>query len=429
MIIIDKALKKREEHNNPIRIAVIGAGEMAKGIINQITNHTPGIIVAATYNRTLKKVIDLYESVGIDNYKITDKFSDFEKAISSNIPIITQNIEAICIAPKIDVIIEVTGTVNFAVETILMAITNNKNVLSFNVEVDATLGPIINQKATSAGVKYSVADGDQPGVTLNLYRFVKGMGFEPLLCGNIKGLQDHYRNPTTQKSFAAKWDMTPEMVTSFADGTKISFEQACIANATGMQVAKRGMYGYHSDKHVDDLTDLYDIDQLNKLGGIVDYVVGAKPGPGVFIYATTNDPISKKYLDYGKLGKGPLYSFYMPYHLLFFEIANSIARLIDFDDIILTAKKRSMVDVVATAKTDLKKGDVIDGFGGYKTYGICENYPVSRKEKLLPMGLAEGCKLINNIKKDSVITYDDVEVPVNLISHTLREEQNRFFKQ
>ena len=429
MIIIDKALKKREEHNNPIRIAVIGAGEMAKGIINQITNYTPGIIVAATYNRTLKKVINLYESVGIDNYKIIDKPSDFEKAISGNIPIITQNIEAICKEPKIDVIIEVTGTVNFAAETILLAIKNKKNVLSFNVEVDATLGPIINQKAKSAGVKYSVADGDQPGVTLNLYRFVKGMGFEPLLCGNIKGLQDHYRNPTTQMSFAAQWDMTPEMVTSFADGTKISFEQACIANATGMQVAKRGMFGYHSDKHIDDLTDLYDINQLKKLGGIVDYVVGAKPGPGVFIYAITNDPISKKYLDYGKLGKGPLYSFYVPYHLLFFEIANSIARLIDFDDIILTAKKGSMVDVVATAKTDLNKGDLIDGFGGYKTYGVCENYPVSRKEKLLPMGLAEGCKLINNVKKDSVITYDDVEAPVNLISHTLREEQNRIFKQ
>jgi len=424
MILIDNALKKREAENNPIKVAIIGAGEMAKGIINQITKYSPGIVVAVTYNRTIEKAIKAYQEVGLKDYQIVETTSDLEKAIDKNIPVITQNIDAVCQAKGLDVIIEVTGTIEFAASVILKAFENGKNVLSFNVEIDATLGPILKQKAAIAGVKYSVADGDQPGVTLNLYRQVVSMGFKPLLCGNIKGLQDNYRTPTTQKGFAAQWNMTPEMVTSFADGTKISFEQACIANATGMQVAKRGMYGYYSKEHVDDLTHLYDIDELKELGGIVDYIVGAKPGPGIFIYATTEDPIAIKYLNYGKLGKGPLYSFYVPYHLLFFEIANSICRLIDFDDTIITAEKGLIVDVVAVAKTDLKKGDVIDGLGGYKTYGICENYVISKKENLLTMGLAEGCIVTRNIAKDQVLTYDDVELPLNRLSDNLKAEQN-----
>jgi predicted homoserine dehydrogenase-like protein len=194
-----------------------------------------------------------------------------------------------------------------------------------------------------------------------------------------------------------------------------------------MQVAKRGMYGYHSKEHVDDLTHLYDIEELKRLGGIVDYVVGPQPGPGVFIYATTDDPIAVKYLKYGKLGDGPLYSFYIPYHLLFFEIANSISRLIDFDDEVLVPKNGLMVDVVAVAKTDLKKGDVIDGLGGYKTYGICENYSISKKERLLTMGLAEGCKVLKDIPKDQVITYDDVLLPEGRLCDKLKAEQNDIF--
>ena len=429
MILIDTALRKREKQNNPIKVAIIGAGEMAKGMINQITRHTPGMVVAATYNRTLEKSIRAYQVAGLTKYKIVTKLSDYEAAIKSGYSVITQNIDLLYEGVGTDILLEVTGSIEFAAEIIIKAFENKKHVLTFNAELDATIGPILNEKAKAAGVMYGIGDGDQPGVTMNLYRHVKGMGFKPLVCGNIKGLQDHYRTPATQEKFAAFWDMNPVMATSFADGTKVSLEQACIANATGMKVAKRGMLGYESNDHIDNLTHLYDVDKLVEMGGIVEYILGAKPGPGVFVYATSDDPLSKKYLDYGKMGKGPLYSFYIPYHLLFFEVASSITRMIDFNDIVIAPESGMYVDVVATAKTDLKIGDTLDGIGGYKTYGICENYPIARKEKLLPMGLAEGCKLINNIKKDGVITYDDVEIPANLISHTLREEQNRIFNQ
>src|SRR5690606_39881302 len=124
----------------------------------------------------------------------------------------------------------------------------------------------------------------------------------PLLCGNIKGLHDPYRNPTTQEGFAKTWGMGPEKATSFADGTKFCLEQTCVANATGMKVAKRGMLGYEFRGHVNDLKEMYDIEMLRELGGIVEYAVGAQPGPGVFVYGTTDDDLNQHHLKVDTLG-------------------------------------------------------------------------------------------------------------------------------
>lgn len=427
MILVDTVLKKRESENNPIKVGIIGVGVMGKGIINQIVRYTPGVEIVAVYNRTLQKAIDAFQSVEIEDYVVVETVSDYKKQRSLSKIAITQNIDVLCEAYDVDLLIEVTGTISFATETILKAFNFGKNVLSFNAEIETTFGPILKYKAKKAGVMYSVADGDQPGVTLNLFRQVELMGFKPLICGNIKGMQDRYRNPTTQKEFAGKWNMTPEMVTSFADGTKISIEQACIANATGMKVAQRGMLGYSSDKHIDHLKDLYDIEKIKELGGVVEYVIGAKPGPGVFIYATINDQFSKKYLSYMKLGKGPLYSFYVPYHLLFFEIASSISKMIDFHDTILSCKKGLYVDVIAQAKINLNKGDVIDGIGGYKAYGVCENHTITNTEDLIPVGLMDGLKLNKDIAMDQPIRFSDIENFGNRFIDQLWLDQKRIF--
>ncbi len=429
MIIVDNKLNEREINDNPIKVGIIGAGEMAKGLINQITKHTPGMKVVATFNRSLDRPISAYKVAEINDYKIVESDDDFQKAMNSNVPVITQNLDLLIKSKDIDIIVDMTGSIEFSAKLTIDAIINKKDILSFNAELDATLGPILKYKADKAGVKYSVAEGDQPGVTLNLYRFVKQMGFKPLVCGNIKGMLDEYRTPTTQENFAKQWGMSPVMATNFADGTKVSCEQACIANATGMGVAKRGMLGYESKDHIDNLTGLYDVKELEELGGIVDFIIGPKPGPGVFVYATSDDPLSIKYLDYGKLGKGPLYSFYVPYHLLFFEIPISIARMVDFNDTIVAAKAGPVVDVITIAKTDLCIGDLIDEIGGYKTYGICENSDISRNENLLPIGLAEGCKVLNNIPKDQALTFEDVKIPIGRLCDELWKEQIELFNK
>ncbi|WP_009035997.1 NAD(P)H-dependent oxidoreductase [Indibacter alkaliphilus] len=423
MIIIDTALKKRQSLNNPIRVGMIGAGEMAKGMINQIEKYTPGMVVSATYNRTPERAKKVYDALGLTNYLITDDIIKANQAIADGKSVITGDVQTFLNLDKVEVVVESTGAIDFGAKIILEAFAHGKHVLSFNAELDSTLGPILLKKAKESNVKYALGDGDQPGVTMNLYRYVKGMGFDPLICGNVKGMLDYYRTPATQKGFAESWGMAPEMATNFADGTKVAFEQSCIANATGMRVAKRGMLAYESNDHIDNLTHLYDFDQLKAWGGIVEFIIGAKPSPGVFVYATTEDPYSIKYLDYGKLGKGPLYSFYVPYHLLFFDIASSISRLIDFDDPVIIPLDKPYVDVVATAKTDLNPGDTIDGIGGFKTYGLCDNHNEVRSANLLYMGLAEGCVVTKPVKKDSVLTYDDVVVPKGRLIDRLMVEQ------
>jgi predicted homoserine dehydrogenase-like protein len=187
------------------------------------------------------------------------------------------------------------------------------------------------------------------------------------------------------------------------------------------------MLGYNFDGHVDEMTKMYDVDQLKELGGIVDYVVGAKPGPGVFVFATHDDPKQQHYLNLYKLGEGPLYSFYTPYHLCHFEVPLSVARAVLFQDYVLSPLGAPIVDVVTTAKIDLKAGETLDGIGYYMTYGQCENSHVVQEQNLLPMGLAEGCRLKRDIPKDQVLTYDDVELPEGRLCDQLRSEQNAYF--
>ena len=323
-----------------------------------------------------------------------------------------------------------TGAVEFGAKVVLEAIKNKKHIVSMNVELDGTVGSILKDKAAKAGVVYSLTGGDQPGVILDLYRYVKGIGLKPVLCGNVKGLHDPYRNPTTQAGFAKKWRQKAEMVTSFADGTKISFEQAVVANATGMKVGKRGMHGpvVEVGTPVEQAWKSYPVKDLNSKEGIVDYIVGVYPPGGVFVVAKPNSPRQKHYLNYYKLGEGPFYTFYTPYHICHFEVPSSIARAVLFKDITIAPLNKPMVDVITVAKKDIKKGEKIDGLGGYATYGLCENYKTSLKERLLPIGLAEGCIAKRDIKKDQVIKFDDVILPEGRLIDKLWEEQTKQFE-
>ena len=426
MIIVDTALRKRQEENNPIRVGMIGAGFMGRGITVQICKSVPGMELVAISNSSLEKAKKAYEEAGVSEIAIVEKVTELEDNIKKGTFSVTENPELLCTAEGIDAIIEVTGAIEFSTHLILKAFDNKKHVILMNAEVDGTIGPILKKYAEKAGVILTGADGDQPGVEMNLYRFVKSIGVKPVLCGNIKGLHDPYRNLTTLEGFAKKWKQKPSMVASFADGTKISFEQAIVANGTGMRVGKRGMYGPTVDSGTplyEIVHGLYPLEQLLEGPGIVDYVVGAQPGPGVFVLGTHDDPIQQHYLNLYKLGEGPLYLFYTPYHLCHFEVPLTVARAVLFGDATLTPIAGPMVEVVATAKTPLKEGSILDGLGEYMTYGLCENYSTTLQQNLLPIGIAGGCKLKRDIPKDAVLTYDDVILPEGRLCDKLREEQ------
>lgn len=429
MIIVDDALRRRAEAGNPIRLGMVGAGFMARGVALQISQAFPGIVLAGIANRSIEGAERAYLEAGVNDIERVDSVAAFENAVSSGRAAVTEDPSVLCQSGVLDAILEVTGAVEFGAKVVLEAIDSGKHVIVMNAELDGTVGPILKVYADRAGVVFTNTDGDQPGVILNLYRFVLGLGVRPVLCGNIKGLHDPYRNPTTQRQFAERWKQQPHMVTSFADGTKISFEQAIVANATGMQVAQRGMYGptVESGTPIQEAVKQFSEQELLNGKGIVDYVVGAEPSPGVFVLGTHDHPAQKHYLELYKLGQGPLYCFYTPYHLCHFEVPWTVARAVIFGDAAITPSHGLKVDVVATAKIDLRQGDSLDGLGCYMTYGQAENANVAREQGLLPIGIAEGCRLKRDIGKDSVLTYSDVELPQGRLCDRLRREQAEYF--
>lgn len=425
MIIVDKALERRHEEGNPIRVAQVGAGYMGRGVALQIITATVGMKLVAVSNRTLSEADRAYREAGVDSVRVVETVAQLEEAIARGQYAITDDAMLLCQAGGIDAVIEVTGTIEFGARVALKAIEHGKHVILMNAELDATLGPILKVYADRAGVVITNSDGDQPGVIMNLYRFVKAIGCTPVLAGNIKGLHDPYRTPETQRGYAAKYHQKPRMVTSFADGTKISMEMATVANGTGFRAGKRGMYGPHC-AHVNDALDLFPLDQLLN-GGLVDYVVGAKPAPGVFILGTNEHPLQQRYLTYYKMGDGPLYVFYTPYHLCHLEVPLTVARAVLFRDATLTPLAGPVCDVITAAKRDLKAGEELDGIGGFTSYGLLENAQVCQAENLLPMGLSENCRLRRDIPRDQVITYADVELPEGRLCDRLRAEQTAHF--
>src|SRR2546429_1270464 len=270
MIIVDKALKARAEQGNPVRIAVLGSGFMAQGLTNQIANSVPAMSMVAIYSRKPQKAIHVLTYSGLENPIEAIGQSQLDDAIRDGKPVFTQDVMLVARSEQVDLIVDTTGSVEFGAHVVLEAFKHGKDVVLVNAELDATIGPILQTYADKHGVILSACDGDEPGLQMNLYRWVKGLGLTPRVMGNIKGLQDPYRNPSTQKGFAEKWGQNPAMVTSFADGSKISFEQAIVANATGMVVKSRGMS--RGTEYKDDIMKigkLYAIEELRRLGGTV----------------------------------------------------------------------------------------------------------------------------------------------------------------
>lgn len=425
MILVDNALEERAEANRPIRVGLVGAGYIGQGIAHQILSHVPGMTLAAISNRTLEKAEEAY-ALGTDReVRRVEEQSDLDAAIENGVPAITDDPFLMCASDSIDAIIEATGEIEFGAKVALAAIEHQKHLVLMNAELDATVGPILKVKADAADVVLTNTDGDQPGVVMNLLRFVRSIGYEPVLAGNIKGLIDPYRTPETQRAFAEAHGQGTKMITSFADGTKIAMEMALVANATGFGVGQRGMYGPECD-HATEAGSLFPEEELLN-GGLVDYILGAEPGPGVFVIGYNDDPHRKPYMEYFKMGEGPFYVFYTPYHLPPLECPLTVARAVDFGDAAVAPQGGPVCEVVAVAKEDLTAGSTLDGVGGFATYGVLENTDTCRAENLLPMGLSEDATLTRDVPKDQPLTFDDVFRPVGRLVDELWAEQNRRF--
>jgi predicted homoserine dehydrogenase-like protein len=260
---------------------------------------------------------------------------------------------------------------------------------------------------------------------MTLLRYLRSLGLKPVAAGNLKGMIDRYRTPETQREFAAKYNQDAAKVTSFADGTKLSMEACILANATGFTVGQRGMFGPKC-AHVREIPKLLPLDQL-RADGLVDYALGAEPHTGAFVIVYEENPRKQKELAYYKLGDGPCYVFYTPYHLPHIQIASTIARATLFGDPTVTPLGGPTCEVITVAKRNLEAGEALDGVGGFMAYGLIEKASISAKQNLLPMGISEGCRLLRNIPKDQPITYADIELPQGRLCDQLRAEQECHF--
>ena len=409
-MMVDTALRQLEAENRPIRVGLVGAGATSRAICLMLGTPVPGIRLAAIANRTPANAERALREAGIMEWTTADSPGAAESAIGRGTPVLTDDPSVVTACDAIDIVVEVTGTVEAAADVALSAFHHGKHVVLVNAELDSLVGPILKAKADQAGVVLTHTDGDEPGVAMTHLRYIRSLGLRVVAAGNIKGMVDYYRTPDTQRAFAEKNDQDVKKVTSFADATKLSMETTVLANGAGFQVGRRGMYG-PACKYVREVANLLPADQMLATG-LVDYVVGASPFTGAFVIVHEEMPLKKVQFAYYKLGDGPFYVFYTPYHLPHIQLASTIGRAVIHHDATVAPIGAPACEVVTIAKRDLKAGETLDGVGGFCTYGLIDNASTARATAALPMSLNEGCVLLRDIKKDEMVSFHDVKEPV-----------------
>jgi len=415
------ALRVRESEQRPIRVGVIGAGATGRAIALQLGTPVPGMRLAGIANRHPERAERALREAGLREWATASTPAKAADHIARGVPVVTDDPHVLTRCDAIDLIVEVTGTVDFAAAVVLDAFAHRKPVVLVNAELDSLIGPVLKARADAAGVVLTHTDGDEPGVAMTLYRYLQSVGLKPVAAGNIKGMVDYYRTPDTQRDFAARYDQDVRKVTSFADATKLSMETTVLANATGFGVARRGMTG-PACGYVRDLAKLLPAEAM-LAGGIVDYSVGAAPHTGGFVVIHETNPLKQAQLAYYKLGDGPFYVFYTPFHLPHIQLPSTIARAVIHSDPTVTPLAGPSCEVLTVAKRPLKAGERLDGIGGFCSYGLIENHATARAIDALPIALSEDCVLLRDVAKDQVVTFSDVRMPPLRLSDELWKEQ------
>jgi predicted homoserine dehydrogenase-like protein len=424
-MMMDTALRERESRGEPIRVGMVGAGATGRAIALQLGTPAPGIRLVAIANRTLAHGERAFREAGISTWSRVDSAAAAAAAIARGAAVLTEDPGVLTGCDEIDVILEVTGTIEPAAHLVLDAIDHEKHVVLVNAELDSLLGPLLKRRADRAGTVLTNTDGDEPGVAMTLFRYLRSLGLRPVAAGNLKGMVDYYRTPDTQRAFAAKNDQDAWKVTSFADATKLSMETTLIANATGFQVGRRGMYG-PACANVREMAQLLPAAQMLDTG-LVDYALGAAPHTGAFVIVHEESQLKKIQLAYYKLGDGPFYVFYTPFHLPHIQIASTIGRAVVHGDATVAPLGGPVCEVVTVAKRDLAAGERLDGVGGFCSYGLIDNTASARAQAALPIGLSEGCVLRRAVAKDDVVSFDDVDQPGGRLVEKLWHEQNELW--
>ncbi len=389
-------------NGRPVRVALVGAGQMGRGLAAQI-GRIPGMELAAAVDVDADRAANAMRVAGKPSF-----VGDVDRAtaaIESGSGVALTDAAALPGLP-IDVVVEATGVPEIGARIAETCMDGGKHVIMLNVETDVTVGLALADIAKRNGVVYSIADGDEPVCAKELFDFATELAFDVVCAG--KGKNNPFIPTATAASCAeeaARKHMNPKMLASFQDGSKTMIEMAALANATGLTIDVIGMHGVTAS-----------VDELRRTlipaadGGVlsgsgrVDYAYG--PAPGVFVVVTSDDPTVVEELEYLKLGDGPYFVLYRPYHLASIEAPRTITTAVLHGTPALQAS-HWVAEVVATAKRDLVPGDVIDGIGGTHVRGVV--HPVEEAQGLLLLGLAEGATVTRPVRAGEPIPADAVE--------------------
>jgi predicted homoserine dehydrogenase-like protein len=465
---LNEKIKELARKGKSINVAIAGLGQMGKSLISHL-NDLPGFKILAVADRDSKKVADMIEVLGITESEILKVWNsiyeteagilgnggtrdiirdskideiinisnkidanikvEIEKALEEGKILFTDDVRILPGIENIDIVVDATGYTEVGAFVALSSIVGRKHVVTLNVETDITVGPILKKMAKDYGVVYTLSAGDEPAALKELYDFADGLGLEVICAGKGKNNPLNMEaNPTTLADYATSKGSSTKMMTSFVDGTKSMVEMACLSNATGLIPDCRGMHGARVS--IKELTKTFSLKKdggiLDKTG-VVDFAIGDL-APGVFLVYFTKNKMIKNVLNYLALGEGPNYLLYRPYHLTSIETPLSIARVYFDREPWIVPSGGLVSDVLTVAKKDLASGEIIDGIGGYMVYGLIDLYETTNKEKLLPIGLSQGCILKRCVKKGEPISYDDVDFPSDTLLLQLRKLQDKIIQ-
>lgn len=389
-----------------IRIGIIGAGSMGKGLLFQ-SHITPGVRCAAICDLNVERCTDALRQFGLP-YEIADSPSAVQDAVRRQVIAVCASASWLAECEGIDAIVEASSAVGAAAPHALLAMERGKHVILMNSELDLMFGPLLHEEARRHGVVCTSCDGDQYGVLKNLIDEIRSWGFELVMAGNIKGFLDRYATPDTIVAEAEKRNLDYRMCTSYTDGTKLNIEMAILANAFDLRPTRAGMLGPRAGQ-VSEVFERFDFAALRESGRpVVDYILGAEPGGGVFVVGYCAAPYQRAMLSYYKMGDGPFYLFQRPYHLCHIEAVKAVFMAVVRGECFMAPEAGLRTNVFAYAKRDLPAGAVLDGIGGFDCYGQIEEVESRDLPPGLPIGLAEGVALRRALPRDGRIAMSDV---------------------
>lgn len=421
-----------EREGNPIKIAIVGVGQMGRALVSQLV-HLPGITPAVIIDHKLARVQKALQNAGVspEAYGIATTAQEANCLVSAGRMAIAEDDSLAWLTDEVQVVIDVTGSLEGAAHIAVNSFAHKKHLIMMTVETDVVVGPLLNHMARESGVLFTGMAGDEPGAIMELYDFARTMGLEVLVLGKGKNNAVNYSaNPDTVAAEAAAKEMNPRMLASFQDCTKTMVELAAVSNATGFLPDCMGAHGIACG--TDTLANRYRLrGEGGELNGyhVVDYVNGI--APGVFAVVTTNDAELRKELKFLAMGDGPNYLLYRPYHLCSMEIPVTVGRLMLYHRPSLVPMAGApYAEVVAFAKRDLAAGERLDGIGGYTVYGAIASYQKAAELGALPVGLVNQNTIVKRaVQKGQIITYNDVTLDESSLLVRLRREQDALVKE